>query len=51
MTVLLIRAHKGQKNILFNVPGAFLQAEMADDKLVLLKLKGEFVDMMCKINP
>ena len=30
---------------------AFLQAEMANDKLVLLKLKGKFVEMMCEINP
>jgi hypothetical protein len=51
MTTLLIGAHEGRKFISFDVPGAFLQAEMAEDKLVLLKLKGEFVDMMCKINP
>ena len=35
----------------FDVPGAFLQAEMAEEKLVLLKLKGRFAEMMCKINP
>mmetsp|Transcript_11002 Transcript_11002/g.16107 ORF Transcript_11002/g.16107 Transcript_11002/m.16107 type:complete len:120 (+) Transcript_11002:2299-2658(+) len=51
MTTLLIGAHEGQKFISFDVPGAFLQAEMAEDKLVLLKLKGQFVDMMCDINP
>eukprot|EP00957_Ditylum_brightwellii_P132411 10096948-Ditylum_brightwellii.AAC.1 len=51
MTTLLIGAHEGRKLISFDVPGAFLQAEMAENKLVLLKLKGKFMDMMCKINP
>ena len=51
ITTLLIGAYEGCKFISFDVPGAFLQAEMADDKLVLLKLKGKFVDMMCEINP
>ena len=32
------------------MPGAFLQAEMSDNELVLSKLKGKFVDMMCEIN-
>eukprot|EP00957_Ditylum_brightwellii_P064313 4880551-Ditylum_brightwellii.AAC.1 len=49
-SLILIGAHEGKKFISFDVPGAFLQGEMADNKLVLLKLKGEFVDMMCKIN-
>ena len=34
-----------------DVPGAFLQAMMPDEKLVLLVLRGEFVDYMCNINP
>ena len=51
MTTLLIGAHEGRKFISFDVPGAFLQAEMTDDTSVLLKLKGELVDMMCQINP
>eukprot|EP00957_Ditylum_brightwellii_P055939 4238430-Ditylum_brightwellii.AAC.1 len=51
MTTLLIGSLEGRKFISFDVPGAFLQAEMVEDRLVLLKLKGDFVDMMCKINP
>ena len=50
MTTLMIGVHEGQKIISFDVPGAFLQAEMAEDKLVLLKLKGQFAEMMCDIN-
>ena len=41
MTTLLIGAHEGQKFVSFDVSGAFLQAEMAEDKLVILKLKGQ----------
>ena len=51
MTSLLIGAHEGREFISFDVPGEFFQEEMAEDKLVLLKLKGQFVDMMCEINP
>ena len=51
MTTLLIGSHEERKFIYFDVPGDFLQAEMVYDKLVLLKLKGDFVDMMCEINP
>ena len=51
VTTLLVGVHEGRNFISFDVPGAFLQAEMSDDKLVLLKLKGKFVDMMCEVNP
>ena len=51
MAKLLIGAHEGRTFISFDVPGAFLQAEMEDNKKVLLKLKGDFVDTMRDINP
>ena len=51
MTKLMIGVHEGQKMISFDVPGAFLKAEMLKDKLVLLKLKGKFAEMMCEIDP
>ena len=50
MTTLMIGVHEGHIMISFDVPGAFLQAEMAEDKLVLLKLKGQFAEMICDIN-
>ena len=40
ITTLLIGVYEGRNFISFDVPGAFLQAEISDDKLVLLKLKG-----------
>jgi len=50
-TTLLIGAHEGRQFILFDVPGAFLQAEMAEDKLVLLKMTEKIAEMMCEVNP
>ena len=36
---------------IFDVPGAYLNADMLEDKFVLLKLEDEFVDIMCEVNP
>ena len=47
----MIAAYEGRHFISFNVPGAFLYAEMSEDKLVFLKMKNSFVDMMCQIDP
>ena len=46
----LIAAYEGREVVSFDVPGAFLQAEMEKDKFMLLKFRGEFVDMMCEVN-
>jgi len=35
---------------IFDVPGAYLQAEMPKEKKLLLKLRGQFVDIMCEVN-
>ena len=35
----------------FDVTGAYLHAEMTNNKYVLLKLEGDFVDIMCRMNP
>lgn len=51
MVSLMLAAYEGCHFISFDAPGAFLQAEMLEEKLVLLKMKNIFVDMMCQINP
>ena len=33
------------------MPGAYLDAKFPKDKLVLMRLRDEFVDIMCKVNP
>ena len=35
----------------FDVPGAYLNADMPEDKFILLKIEGECVDIMCEVNP
>ena len=49
-TTLVIDAYKGREVATFDVPGAYLHADIPTDKNVLLKLKGTFVDIMCQIN-
>ena len=35
----------------FDVPGAYLHASLPYDKVVHMKFKGEFVKIMCEVNP
>jgi len=32
-------------------PGAYLHVKIPDDKFAILKIEGEFVDVMCDVNP
>ena len=50
-TTLLIGAYEEREFISFDIPGAFLQAEMSEDKLLLLKMNGRIAEMMCEVNP
>ena len=35
---------------IFDVPGAYLQAEIPKEKRLLVKLRDKCVDIMCKVN-
>ena len=48
---MLIDANEGRSVAVFDVPGAYLHAEMPKDKHMLLKIRGQFVDIMCEVNP
>jgi hypothetical protein len=48
---MIIDAQEGRAVQTFDVPGAYLHADMPKDERLLLKLTGEFVDVMCKVNP
>ena len=50
ITTMVIAAYEQRKAISFDVLGAFLQAKLPDDKMLLLRLTGDFVDIMCDIN-
>ena len=49
---LMIGEYEKRKFISFDLPGAFLQAKFDEDKMLLLKLRGDaVVDVMCQVNP
>ena len=51
MGTLLIDAHEDRDVAIFDVPGAYLQAEMPKEKKLLMKFRDEFVNIMCEVNP
>ena len=51
MALLLINAFEARDTAVFDVPGAYLHADIPEDKFVLLKIENEFVDIMCEVNP
>jgi hypothetical protein len=51
LTSLVIDVFEGRDVGTFDVPGAYLHAEMPKDKRILMVLRGEFVDIMCLVNP
>ena len=48
---LIIDVLEGRDIAVFDIPGAYLHAEIPEEKKVLMKLKDEFVDIMCTVNP
>ena len=54
LVTLLVDAYEDKDVGTYDVPGAYLQASLApkdNGGRVLMKLVGEFVDIMCKVNP
>ena len=43
--------HEGIAVHTFNVPGAYLHAALPGDKVLHMKFEGEFVEIMCEVNP
>ena len=50
IATLVIDAMEKRDVAIFDVPVAYLHAEMPKDKRVLMKLRGIFVDIMCSVN-
>ena len=54
IVTLLIDAYEGRYVGTYDVPGAYLQASLSPkpgNERVLMRLVGNFVDIMCKVNP
>ena len=50
-TSLNIYAYKGRYVVIFDVPWEYLNSDMTEDKFILLNIEGEFVHIMCEVNP
>ena len=46
-----IDAHEKRFSAITDIPGAYLHAGIPDDKEILLKFVGQFVDILCRVNP
>ena len=51
MSLFIIFGHEKRATAVFDVPGAYLHADLPPGKFVLLKITGTFVDIMCDVNP
>jgi hypothetical protein len=47
---MMIDVYEGRDVAIFDIPGAYLHAEMPKDKTVLMKFRGQFADIMSKVN-
>ena len=50
-TNIIVDTHQGIDMAIFLCPGAYLNDEIPEDKFIILNIEGEFVDIMCKVNP
>ena len=51
MSTLLIDAMEQRDVAVFDVPGAYLYTEIPEDKQILLRIRDEFLDITCEVNP
>ena len=51
ITSLCIVAYEGRDIIIVDALGAYLNASSLEDKFILIKIQGNFVDIMRDINP
>ena len=51
ISTLVIDAFEGRDVAVYDVPGAFLQSDIPKDKVLHMRLRDEFVDIMCQVNP
>ena len=49
--ILLIGVNEERDVAIFDIPGAYLQAELPSEKKLLKKFRNEFVDIMYGVNP
>ena len=51
LSLFIIFAYEKRATAVFDVPGAYLHADIPEGKFALLKITGQFVDIVCDVNP
>ena len=51
MEILVIDAMEQRDVAIITVPGDFLQTALPVDNFLLMRVRDEFVDVMCEVNP
>ena len=51
LSTFVIDAYEDRHVAVLDIPGAYLHTGMPDHKRVVMRLRGQFVDLMCEANP
>ena len=51
MSTPLIDAMEQRDVAFFDVPGDYLQTDVLEDKQIISRIRDDFVDIMCEVNP
>ena len=51
LSSIIIDTHKVIDVEVFDVNGAYPNSDMPEDKFIILKIEGEFVEIVCEVNP
>ena len=51
ISTLLMDIYEERDVVIYVIPGAYLHAHMPSEHRITLKLRGQFVDIMCQVNP
>ena len=51
LATMIIDAYEERDVAIADITGVYMHAEIPEGKNILLKLGGEFVDIMCSVNP
>ena len=47
---MMIDVLEGRDVAIFDIPGAYLHAEIPEDKMLLMRFRGQFADLMAEVN-
>ena len=51
LSSLIVDVYEGRDVAIFDVPGAYLNADIPEEKFIILDIKSELMEIMCKVNP